>query len=190
MFLFLAIFSSCMLTTAKAHQHLLEIESPLSSAFCSHLPPTGFKGWWLEHAPRFLEFAEIKVSTFLLPGSSHQLPDSPPYISNWSNLCSTFLHEPSRIYESHPSYCSNKLPTIPHQQAAPGNVHVAGRGWSTLGKGDSSEQASRAMQLACSPQQPFEDLSYSQQPGETTLVPCFHRKPCAAILTGSDQKHL
>lgn len=27
-----------------------------------------------------------------------------------------------------PTAQTNKLPTVPHQQAAPGNVHVAGRG--------------------------------------------------------------
>lgn len=80
-------------TTAKTHQSVLELESPLSSAFQTHLP---LPGCWLEYAPHFLEkFAEIKIITFLSQKTATNCPISPPCIGNRSNLCSTLLCTPS-----------------------------------------------------------------------------------------------
>lgn len=108
-------------TTAKTHQSLLELESPLSSAFQTHLP---LPGCWLEYAPHFLEkFAEIKIITFLSQKTATNCPISPPCIGNRSNLCSTLLCTPSH----HEVRCLLFKQTIPHQEAAADIAHVTGR---------------------------------------------------------------
>lgn len=65
----------CMLAMAKTHHSLLELGSPLSYVFQTHLP---LPDCWLEFTPHLLELAEIEIRTFLSQETATNCPISPP----------------------------------------------------------------------------------------------------------------
>lgn len=154
------------------HISLLELESPLSSVFQTRLP---LPGCWLEYAPHFLEFSEIKVITFLNQKPVVWFPH-PALVTGVIYvvpICAHFLVMALRIR------CFQLFKqTIPHQQAASNNVHTCRGGAEVLQGKDTAgnrqtEQCS--WPAPCSP--PLRPLSHGQQA----------RESCNALFSQKDQ---
>lgn len=172
---------SCMLATAKTHQSLSELGSPLSSVFQTHLP---LPDWWLEFTPHFLEFAEIEIITFLSQETATDCPISPP-IANWNNLCSTLMWTSCSDEVKNQMFLVvqtrlpiSKQPRITHMWQ--GDAEALRE---RTQQGTGKQRNAAGPLLAASLWGP---LSHWQQTRETTMVPCFPRKLSAAIPTVTD----
>lgn len=136
---------------------LLELESPLSSVFQTHLP---LPGCWLEYAPHFLEFSEIKVITFLNQKPVVWCPH-PALVTGVIYvvpICAHFLVMALRIR------CFQLFKqTIPHQQAASNNAHTCQGGAEALqGKDIAGNRQTEQCSWPAPCSSPLRPLSHGQ----------------------------